>query len=111
MANPNRVHPRFDTPSPDGADQTTPHPLPDALVSDQLRRLAICAAVGAGLWTYGLVMETIIRPLTVAAPVMTSILVLEVVAVATSLLMFVYVRYSPDTLARKTDGGLVYFVL
>src|SRR5262245_44193513 len=102
------VEPRFDTPTPDATDQTTPHPLPDALVGDQLRRLAVCAAVGAGLWTYGVVMETIVRPLTVGAPAMPSILGLEIVAIAASVLMFVYVRYAPDTLERKTAGGLVY---
>jgi serine/threonine-protein kinase len=111
MAKPRLIQPRFDTPSPDATDQTTPHPLPDGLVGDPLRRLVVCAAVGAGLWTYGLAMEALVRPLTVAAPVMPSILGLEIFAIAASVLMLVYVRYAPGSLARKTDVGLVYFVL
>ena len=39
---------------------------PTSLLSEQVRRLAICAAVGAGLWTYGLVMDALVRPLTSA---------------------------------------------
>ena len=31
--------------------------MPDALLSEQVQRLAVCTAVGAGLWTYGLVMD------------------------------------------------------
>jgi serine/threonine-protein kinase len=111
MAKQNLLQPRFDTPSPEATDQTTPHPLPDALVGDGLRRLAVCAAVGAGLWTYGVVMETIVRPLTVAAPVVPAIIGLEIIAIAVSALMFLYVRYAPDTLERKTGAGLAYFVV
>jgi serine/threonine-protein kinase len=111
MAKPKLVAPRLDTPTPSALDQTTLHPLPDALLGDQLRRLAVCAAVGAGLWAYGLVMDTIVRPLTVAAPIVPRIISLEVVAIAASMAMFLYVRYAPHSLARKSDGGLVYFVL
>src|SRR5262245_43062894 len=104
MAKPKLVERRLDMPTPDAFDQTTRlverrletpthdsfghttrHTLPEALVGDQLRRLAVCSAIGAGLWTYGLAMETVVRPLTVGAPIMPSIVVLSVVAIAASM--------------------------
>ena len=111
MARPRLVEPRLDTPAPDASDQTRSHRLPDALVSEQIRRLAACAAVGAGLWTYGLVMDTTVRPLTVAVPVPASSVVVEILAITVSLMMFVYVRYAPHAYDRKTDAGMLYFVL
>ena len=60
--------------------------LPDALVSEQVQRLAVCTAVGAGLWTYGLVMDTIVRPLTVGdSPSRRRTSSIELVAIVASL--------------------------
>ena len=43
-----------------GTDSTnTSCRLPASLLSDQVRRLAICAAVGGGLWIYGIVMDAL----------------------------------------------------
>ena len=67
MAKPQLLQPRLDTLAPDTSDRTSQR-LPDALLSDQIRRLAISAAVGAGLWTYGLAMDTLVRPLTIGVP-------------------------------------------
>src|SRR5881628_2276461 len=111
MPTPKLIAPRFDTPAPETSAPDASHGLPDALVSEHIRRLAVCAAVGAGLWTYGLVMDAIVRPITVAVFIPRSILVVETVAIAVSLIMFVYVRYAPDAHARKTDAGLLYVVL
>src|SRR4051812_39770008 len=85
--------------------------LPDTLVSDQVQRLAICTAVGFGLWTYGLTMDTVVRPLTVAPVIPRLNLVVEALSIALSAAMFLYVRYAPHMPAAKTDAGLVYFVL
>jgi len=111
MAAPKLVAPRLDTPPPDTSGSTGSHRLPDTLLSEHIRRLAVCAAVGAGLWTYGLVMDAIVRPITVALFIPRSVLVVETVAIAVSLIMFVYVRFAPDAHARKTDVGLLYVVL
>ena len=110
MANPQLLRPRLDTPAPETSDRTSQR-LPDALLSDQIRRLAISAAVGAGLWAYGLVMDTLVRPLTVGVPVASFSVGVEIAAIAASLLMFGYVRYAPAAPDRKAIGGLVYFVL
>jgi len=111
MAKPELVAPQLDTPAPGTSDRTTSLGLPDALVTEQIRRLAVCAAVGAGLWTYGLAMDTFVRPLTIRASVPMSIITIELVAIAASLVMFAYVRYAPHSHERKTDAGLLYVVL
>src|SRR5690349_3588569 len=109
MATPRLVQPQLDTPSPDRSGGL--HSLPDSVVSEHVQRLAVCAAVGAGLWTYGLVMDTTIRPLSVGAAVPVSTILVEILAIVASLIMFVYVRYAPHASERKADAGLFYFVL
>src|SRR4029453_4166900 len=105
------VEPRLDTPSPDASSATGSFGLPAALVSEHVQRLAVCAAIGAGLWTYGLVMDTIIRPLTLSIRIPQSNVILDIVAIVTSLAMFASVRFSSHSHERKADAGLVYFVL
>jgi eukaryotic-like serine/threonine-protein kinase len=107
---PRRIEPRVRTEPPGLRDQTSSH-VPDALVSEQIQRLAVCTAVGAGLWTYGLVMDTIVRRLTVGVVVSRTHVAIETLAIAISGLMFLYVRYAPHQSRTKTDAGLLYFVL
>src|SRR5438105_2476744 len=104
------VHPRFDTP-PGTLDPASTDRLPRTLISEHVERLAVCAAVGAGLWTYGLLMDTIVRPATVGAAIPTVTVVVAIAAIAVSLIMFVYVRFAPHAAERKADAGLVYLVL
>src|SRR5207244_12904383 len=84
MATPKLLVPRLDTPPPDTSDSGESQRLPDALVSEHIRRLAVCAAVGAGLWTYGLAMDAIVRPITVAVSIPRPVLVVATVALAVS---------------------------
>jgi serine/threonine-protein kinase len=81
------------------------------LVSDQVQRLAVCTCVGVGLWTYGLAMDTIVRPLTLAPAIPQTNIAIEVLAILISGLMWLYVRYAPHAPGTKTDAGLFYFVL
>jgi eukaryotic-like serine/threonine-protein kinase len=85
--------------------------LPDALLSEQVQRLAVCTAVGAGLWSYGLVMDTVVRPLTAVARVPTENVIVEIAAIAISVLMFLFVRYGRQSSQTKTDIGLLFFVV
>jgi serine/threonine-protein kinase len=94
------------TPSASSSSATS-----DMLVSDQVRRLAVASAVGLGLWSYALVMDTIVRPLTVAAPIPVTSVTIEIAAMAVSGLMFLNVRYAPHSPQTKSDAGLIYFVL
>jgi serine/threonine-protein kinase len=105
------IEPRVRTEASLPLEQTTSGRLPDALVSEQVQRLGFCTVVGAGLWTYGLAMDTIVRPLTVAPVIPRTNIAIEVVAIALSGLMFLYVRYASHTSSTKIDAGLVYFVL
>jgi serine/threonine-protein kinase len=85
--------------------------LPTSLLTEQVRRLAICAAVGAALWTYGLVMDAFVRPLTLGIPFGLNNVIIEALSIALSALMLVYLRFSGHSAQTKTDVGLAYFVL
>src|SRR5436305_15342232 len=108
MATPKLLAPRLDTPPPDTSDSGESQRLPDALVSEHIRRLAVCAAVGAGLWTYGLALDAIVRPITIAVSIPRHVLVVVTVAIAVSLLLFVSARYGPEADARNSGGGVLY---
>src|SRR5688572_17342395 len=110
MAAPRIIQPHIST-STDHRERSASGRLPDALLSEQVQRLTVCTAVGAGLWSYGLVMDTIVRPLTVIAGVPREHVVIEIVAIAISVLMFLYVRYSRYDSQTKTDIGLLFFVV
>jgi hypothetical protein len=107
---PRVIEPRVRTEAPGLRDPGSSH-LPDALMSEQIQRLAVCTAVGAGLWTYGLVMDTIVRRFTVGVVVSRTHVAIEMLAIVISGLMFLYVRYVPHQSRTKTDAGLGYFVL
>jgi serine/threonine-protein kinase len=107
---PRVIEPRVRTEAPGLRDQTSSR-LPDALVSEQVQRLAVSSAVGAGLWTYGLAMDTIVRPLTWGTVVPQTTVAIEMLAIAISGLMFLYVRYASHPPRTKCDTGLFYLVL
>jgi len=85
--------------------------LPATLLSDQVRRLAICAAVGAGLWSFGLVMDSTLRPLALGTARSTRPLMLEAVSIALSAAMWLYVRFSSHHAQTKVHVALLYYVL
>jgi tRNA A-37 threonylcarbamoyl transferase component Bud32 len=107
----NILEPRVKTPVPGALDSTAPSRLPDDLLSEQVRRLAVTSAVGAGLWTFGLVMDNVVTPLTTATVVPRATAVIELLAIVVSALMFWYVRYANHAPAVKTDVALFYVVL
>jgi len=111
MAESRLVEPRLDTPSPRTSGVSGTRGLPDSVVSEHVRRLAVCSAVGAGLWAYGLVVDSMVRPLSVGTAVSYSSIVVEILSIVVSVIMFVYVRYAPHAADRKADAGLFYFVL
>jgi eukaryotic-like serine/threonine-protein kinase len=105
------VEPRFDTPAPDRTTLSLSRALPHTLVAEHLRRLAVCAAIGAGLWTYGVVMDTVVRPWTVGASMPQPVVIVELAAIAASALMFLYVQYPSGSADRKATAGLCYVVV
>lgn len=84
--------------------------MPATLVADQVTRLAIAAAVGAGLWTFGLIMDGVVRPHTVGVEAPAAILWTEAAAIVMTLSMLAYVRVSSHCPQAKADVGLLFFV-
>src|SRR5688572_5900962 len=85
--------------------------MPDELLDEQVRRLRLCAAVAVGLWTFGLVMDSFVRPSTVGAPFFLSTVIIEAVAVVVSGLLFAYLRFTTHTPRVQAHAGLVFMVL
>jgi len=85
--------------------------LPDELLGEQIRRLRLCAAVAMGLWMFGLVMDSLVRPRTVGSPFLVSTFVIEGVAVAVSGLLFAYLRFTTHPPRIQAHAGLVFMVL
>ena len=110
MSKPKLVERRPETPAPEATDRSVSG-LPDTLVCEQIQRVAVCAAIGAGMWTYGIAMDTLVRPLTLSVPIPLVTVVIEILSMAMSVAMFLYVRSSPHCHARKADAGLRFFVL
>ena len=109
MAKHRLIEPHLATPNP--KDQTGSSRLPEALLSEQVQRVAIAAAVGGGLWTYGLLMDTVIRPATVISGIVRSNVFIELASILLSVLMYLYVRYANHPPQTKSDAGLLYIVL
>ena len=91
--------------------RTTTTGLPDDLLTEQMRRLRLCAAVAMGLWTFGLVMDAFVRPGTVGAPFFVSTVVIEGAAIAASALLFAYLRFTTHPARLQAYSGLVFMVL
>jgi serine/threonine-protein kinase len=91
---------------------TTVGRLPEEFLTEQVRRLALFGAVGAGLWTFGLTMDFIFLRIAastfVPSATVTSIEVLGVVA---GVSMFVYARYVDHPSQTKMDVAIGYMLL
>jgi serine/threonine-protein kinase len=111
MSNCQMIEPRAQTPAPGLRDVSGTSGLPEAVVCEHVRRLAVFAAIGAALWTYGLVMDALVRPLALTRAMSRVNVVVEVSAIAVSAAMFLYVHFSRHSSKTKTDVGLVYVVL
>jgi serine/threonine-protein kinase len=108
---PRRIEPRVETPIPGAREQTGSHRLPDDVLSEHVQRLAVCSAVGAGLWLFGLVMDALVRPYTVSTGILAVTIGIEIVAILISAAMFAYVKYASHTSQMKTDVALGYLVV
>ena len=105
------IEPRAKTAPPGARHTTSWDRLPDDLMSDQVQRLGVFSAVAAALWTYGLVMDALVTPLAVAAPVRKVNVAIELAAILASGLMLACVRFTKHPLHVKTDVGLWYMLL
>jgi len=105
------IAPRQPTPSSRARDTgRLTNRLPDDVLAEQVQRFALFTAVGGGLWTMGLLVDTVLRPLTSGPRAPRSVLVIEVAGIAFSVFMFLYVRYCKRTAQGKVDLGLAYML-
>jgi serine/threonine-protein kinase len=103
---------RATTPAPNDSNGTS-RGLPTDLLSEQVGRLVLFSAVGAGLWAFGIVLDRLILPrLPGGVPYdLWKANLIEGLGVAVSVAMFLYMRYSRHSALVKTEAGLVYLVL
>jgi serine/threonine-protein kinase len=111
MAEEKLLAPRLRTPPPGMAARTITGSLPDDLMDEQIQRFGVFAAVGAGLWTFGLVMITLVLPRTFGTTPTRTAVVIHTLGLLVSLLAFVHVRFAPDCARTKSDAGLGYMLL
>jgi serine/threonine-protein kinase len=103
---------RPDTPPPGVRETRGTTRLPDDLLADQMRRLALFSAVGGVLWFYGLLMDSVVLSLIKPGAGYNRIaLGVEASCIVISALMFAYVRFAAHSADTKQLVGLVYMVL
>jgi serine/threonine-protein kinase len=105
------IQPRVQTPLPGAAEKTAGNRLPDDLLSEHVQRLAVAGAVGAGLWMFGLVMDTVVFPLTLGHSPRMLTVVIDVLGVLVSAGMFICIRHMAGAPQTKADIGLLFMVL
>jgi serine/threonine-protein kinase len=112
MSDPKIIAPRPPTPAPGtptGGPLTSR--LPDDMMADQVRRLAMLSAVLGGLWTYGLTLDLFVfRAVLPDRPRNAIAIGIEIAAIAISALMFLHVRYGTQAPERKATLGLFYMI-
>jgi serine/threonine-protein kinase len=82
--------------------------LPADVVAEQIKRLEVFTAVGAGVWSFSVLMDGIVFPRTVGTVVTNAALLIEVCAALTSFALFLHVRY---TRRAPHGAGLTFMLL
>jgi serine/threonine-protein kinase len=105
------VAPRVRTPTGIRETRRTTN-LPDELVSEQVERLALFAAITGGLWTMGLFVDLVLAPITWNTQVSVRGVIVECAGMLSAAWMYWYARHCTTHPARtKTDVSLGYLVL
>lgn len=84
--------------------------LPDDLLSDQVRRIGVFAAVTGALWTLGLFIDLVLAPMVWGSSAAGSGIWLEITGMAAAAAMVWYVRRCNHSPATKTNVSLGYLV-
>jgi len=95
---------------PDSRPSTAP--LPADIISDQIKRLALASAIAGGLWTIGLFIDQVLVPLAIDPAFLppASNFVIDVIAIAVCVAMFIFAKYGPYSARAKSDVGLAFMV-
>jgi eukaryotic-like serine/threonine-protein kinase len=106
------IEPHVPTPPPSTGGVLRATGLPEDLLNEQVARLAVFAAVGFALWSFGYVMDRVaVFTLQMPGHYPERGELIEAVGIALSLALFLYVRYSHHTPQVKSDVGLVSMIL
>ncbi|NOT25359.1 MAG: serine/threonine protein kinase [Acidobacteria bacterium] len=85
--------------------------LPDELVSEQIQRLALFAAIAAGLWAVGLIIDVVLVPLTWGVEMSWRAVALDLGGIGSAAWMYWLARYCRQPGRTKADISLIYLVL
>jgi serine/threonine-protein kinase len=102
------VVPKLTPPAPDSRGSG---PLPSDVVSEQAKRIVLFAGVAAFFWSFGLSMDAVVLPATVGARAPFAALVVEVVAVAVTIGVFLYLRFAHVMPHAQCAAGLWVMLL
>jgi len=111
VAENNLLEPRLRTPPPDASGRRITGRLPDELLDEQVQRLGVFSAVAGGLWTFALVMDTLVTPHTVGTTASPGSVAIEIIAILACSSAFYYVRYASHCAQTKSDAGLWFMLL
>ena len=105
------IAPRVPTQAPNRPDSgRVTSRLPDDLLSEQIERLAVFSAVIAGLWGFGLAMDTLVVPLLLGQARQSSDIAIEIGGLGVSAAMYFYVRHADHTFDTKASAGLLFMI-
>ncbi|HEX5110128.1 MAG TPA: serine/threonine-protein kinase [Vicinamibacterales bacterium] len=102
---------RQDTGQTTGSATRSTGPLPEELLSEEVRRLSVFAAIAAAVWTFGLFMDLVFLPATgyPKAPNWRAVPV-ELFGSGASLAMYLFARLSKTRSQIKTDAGFAFMI-
>src|SRR5690349_6695113 len=101
----NVVAPRLTPPAPSSGSGKSVR-LPEDVVADQIRRVSLFTAVSAFMWGFGFLMDAVVFPAVIGQGAGTPELIVESIAVVTTLTLLVVLRYSSIEPRKKVDCGL-----
>src|SRR5262245_50795206 len=84
--------------------------VPEEVLLEHSQRFGLFTAVAAGLWAFGLVMDTLVIPRTIGVTAPRMAIIFELIGVALAVSGYVYVRFTDVACQRQTDLG-VWFML
>ena len=106
------VAPRHATPVPGSSSggRSSLH-LPDDVVDEQVRRVWLFSGVSAFMWAFGMTMDGLVFPATLGVSVPRTHLIVDAIATASALAIFLALRFAPISNKRKVDSGLGVMLL
>jgi eukaryotic-like serine/threonine-protein kinase len=104
---------REHTPPPGGSDtRRLTGRIPEDLLSDHVRRLAVFAAIVACVWAFGLFMDLVVVPAGNGTGLRNGrSIAIEIAAIAASAVVYAFIRSGGASVQAKLNAGLAYMLL